>query len=60
MVSGVPQRNGNSHVGEVATMALDMVNYAAAFNVNHVPGTSLQLRVAMHTGVFNVFDGLSS
>lgn len=61
MVSGVPQRNGDNHVTEIATMALDMVNAAATFNIRHMPGTSLQLRVAMHTGpVVSCIVGLST
>jgi len=42
-------------------MALDIVNSAAAFKITHMPGTSLQLRIAIHTGpVVSCIVGLST
>ncbi|KAK2183423.1 hypothetical protein NP493_312g01007 [Ridgeia piscesae] len=50
VVSGVPLRNGNRHVVEIATMALDILESTEDFVIPHLPGRQLVLRIGFHTG----------
>ena len=50
VVSGVPERNENRHVTEIANMALDFLGSIVTFRVRHRPDTQLCLRVGVHTG----------
>ncbi|XP_049809324.1 adenylate cyclase type 5 [Schistocerca nitens] len=50
VASGLPVKNGDKHVTEVATMALDLLAAAALFPVPHRPGETLQIRCGAHTG----------
>ena len=50
VVSGLPQRNGIKHAGEIATMSLDLLHCIKSFRIRHVPDVKLQLRVGIHTG----------
>ncbi|XP_022085445.1 uncharacterized protein LOC110976476 [Acanthaster planci] len=50
VVSGLPMRNGNRHAGEVASLALDLMDRAAEFRIPHLPSDRLRLRVGLHTG----------
>lgn len=50
VASGLPLRNGNRHAGEIANMSLDLLSAMTTFNIRHLPGTQLQLRVGIHTG----------
>jgi len=36
-VSGLPQRNGIKHAGEIATMALELLSAIAEMKVPHLP-----------------------
>nr|XP_022346077.1 atrial natriuretic peptide receptor 2-like [Crassostrea virginica] len=49
-VSGLPRRNGKKHAGEIANMALDLLNGVTNFKIRHLPGSKLQLRIGLHTG----------
>ncbi|XP_061189735.1 atrial natriuretic peptide receptor 2-like [Saccostrea echinata] len=49
-VSGLPRRNGKKHCGEIANMALDLLNGVTNFKIRHLPGSKLQLRIGLHTG----------
>lgn len=49
-VSGLPRRNGKKHSGEIANMALDLLNGVTNFKIRHLPGSKLQLRIGLHTG----------
>lgn len=49
-VSGLPRRNGKKHSGEIANMALDLLNGVTNFTIRHLPGSKLQLRIGLHTG----------
>ncbi|KAG1650015.1 Atrial natriuretic peptide receptor 2 [Nymphon striatum] len=40
----------SSHAGEVAVMALDLLQATENFVIPHMPGVRLQLRIGMHTG----------
>ena len=50
VVSGLPVRNGNRHVAEIANMSLDFLNSVKKFKVRHKPDLQLRLRIGMHTG----------
>lgn len=49
-VSGCPRRNGKRHSGEIANMALDLLNAVTNFQIRHVPDAKLQLRIGLHRG----------
>ncbi|EDO30985.1 predicted protein [Nematostella vectensis] len=51
VASGLPIRNGRRHAGEIAKMALHLVDAVSHnFIVRHKPEYKLQLRVGCHTG----------
>ncbi|XP_063230387.1 guanylate cyclase 32E [Bacillus rossius redtenbacheri] len=50
VASGLPERNGDRHAGEVASMALHLLSAAASFHIRHRPGEQLRLRIGIHSG----------
>ena len=50
VVSGIPERNGNRHAGEIAKMSLDLLSATTTFTVRHKPEAKLQLRIGIHSG----------
>ncbi|KAK2868870.1 hypothetical protein Q7C36_000741 [Tachysurus vachellii] len=50
VVSGVPNENGINHAGEIASMALDLINVCHAFKIPHKPTTQLKIRAGIHSG----------
>ncbi|XP_059175797.1 atrial natriuretic peptide receptor 1-like [Physella acuta] len=50
VVSGLPIRNGNNHVLNIARLALELLNVVANFVVPHKPEHKLQLRIGLHSG----------
>ncbi|KAG5850059.1 atrial natriuretic peptide receptor 2-like [Anguilla rostrata] len=50
VVSGVPNENGINHAGEIASMALDLINVCHSFKIPHKPTTQLKIRAGIHTG----------
>ncbi|CAG0917844.1 unnamed protein product [Notodromas monacha] len=50
VVSGLPLRNANKHAGEIASMALEILEAAKQFRVPHMPTTPVKLRIGIHTG----------
>ncbi|KAG8282199.1 hypothetical protein J6590_041599 [Homalodisca vitripennis] len=50
VVSGLPQKNGNKHAAEVATMSLDLLFSLEHFRIPHRPHESLEVRVGLNTG----------
>ena len=50
VVSGLPERNGNRHAGEVATMSLNLLSTIFFFKIPHRPDESLRLRIGLHSG----------
>uniref|UniRef100_A0A673XAC1 Guanylate cyclase n=1 Tax=Salmo trutta TaxID=8032 RepID=A0A673XAC1_SALTR len=50
VVSGVPNENGINHAGEIASMALGLVNVCHAFKIPHKPTTQLRIRAGIHSG----------
>lgn len=50
VVSGLPNRNGNRHAGEIASMSLHLLSAMCDFKIHHLPDENLQLRIGMHSG----------
>jgi class 3 adenylate cyclase len=50
VVSGLPVRNGNKHAGEIATMALTILHRIGKFEIKHLPGVPVRLRIGIHSG----------
>ena len=50
VASGLPIRNGNRHAGEIAAMALEMIESIKGFEIPHIPGSFLNMRVGLHSG----------
>jgi len=49
-VSGIPTRNGQRHVTEIARMSLDILDAAKDFHIASMPEVRLSLRIGAHTG----------
>ncbi|CAJ0577134.1 unnamed protein product, partial [Mesorhabditis spiculigera] len=49
-VSGLPKRNGNEHVKEIAEMSLELRKQVATFRIAHLPNEKVLLRIGLHTG----------
>ncbi|KAK0415356.1 hypothetical protein QR680_011905 [Steinernema hermaphroditum] len=49
-VSGLPHRNGDRHVIEIADMSLEFIASLQGFRIPHIPSETVQIRVGMHTG----------
>lgn len=52
VASGVPNRNGNRHAGEVANMSLDILHSIAAFKIKHMPEIKVKIRIGLHSGTY--------
>ncbi|XP_063683413.1 atrial natriuretic peptide receptor 1-like isoform X3 [Bolinopsis microptera] len=50
LVSGLPDRNGDSHVIEITETALALIEGTRNFKVRHKPGYQMQIRVGIHSG----------
>ncbi|XP_033978007.1 LOW QUALITY PROTEIN: retinal guanylyl cyclase 2-like [Trematomus bernacchii] len=50
VASGVPNRNGNLHAGEVANMSLDILHCMGAFKIKHMPEIKVKIRIGLHSG----------
>ncbi|XP_055590315.1 receptor-type guanylate cyclase Gyc76C-like [Uranotaenia lowii] len=50
VVSGLPITNGNRHVGEIASMALELLQAVRTHRISHRPNETLKLRIGIHTG----------
>ncbi|XP_013182173.1 PREDICTED: guanylate cyclase 32E-like [Papilio xuthus] len=50
VVSGLPIRNNDRHVGEIASMALELLNAVKTHKIAHRPNETLKLRIGIHTG----------
>ncbi|CAH1258053.1 NPR1 [Branchiostoma lanceolatum] len=54
VVSGLPDRNGDRHVTEIADMALTLLRDVHNFRISHKAEQKLQLRIGIHTGRQNL------
>ncbi|CAH1108442.1 unnamed protein product [Psylliodes chrysocephalus] len=50
VASGLPVKNGNKHVTEIASMALDLLSGSKQFKIPHRKSERLQIRSGAHTG----------
>ena len=50
VVSGLPLRNGNEHVRQIARMSLRILEQVQRFTIAHLPGRSLIARIGLHSG----------
>ncbi|XP_076366170.1 guanylate cyclase 32E-like [Tachypleus tridentatus] len=50
VVSGLPIRNGDQHAGEIASMALQLLDAVRKFTIRHRPNETLMLRIGIHSG----------
>ncbi|XP_052898800.1 LOW QUALITY PROTEIN: guanylate cyclase 32E [Anopheles moucheti] len=50
VVSGLPLRNGDRHAGEIASMALHLLNSISNLEIRHRPGEFIQIRIGIHSG----------
>ena len=49
VVSGLPDRS-DTHAGNIASLAIDLLGAVKNFRISHRPSDTLQLRVGMHSG----------
>ena len=49
LVSGIPTRNGEKHVGEIAHLSLDIMSFICLTNMPPLD-VDLQPRIGFHTG----------
>uniref|UniRef100_A0A671VI18 Guanylate cyclase n=1 Tax=Sparus aurata TaxID=8175 RepID=A0A671VI18_SPAAU len=50
VASGLPKRNGDRHAVDIALMALDMLAFVGSFELLHLPGIPLWIRIGVHSG----------
>ena len=48
--SGLPQRNGQRHVTEIADFSLHLLQDLEQFRIPHLPDRALKIRIGVHTG----------
>ncbi len=50
IASGLPNRNGNQHSEQMATLALNVLKELSEFYIPHRPNERLLVRIGIHTG----------
>ncbi|XP_033018095.1 heat-stable enterotoxin receptor [Lacerta agilis] len=50
VVSGLPKRNGNRHAVDISMMALDILSFMGSFELGHLPGLPVWIRIGIHSG----------
>ncbi|CAH1774633.1 unnamed protein product [Owenia fusiformis] len=50
VASGLPSRNGNKHVYEIANMSLDLMAVTATLELGDITNDKIELRIGIHTG----------
>ncbi|KAH8242006.1 hypothetical protein KR038_001056 [Drosophila bunnanda] len=50
VVSGLPLPNGNRHAGEIASLALHLLEKVGNLKIRHKPTETVQLRIGIHSG----------
>ncbi|KAG9279281.1 heat-stable enterotoxin receptor isoform X2 [Astyanax mexicanus] len=50
VASGLPRRNGNRHAVDISLMALDILEFMGTFQLKHLPGIPLWIRIGVHSG----------
>ncbi|KAM3592831.1 uncharacterized protein V6R79_026092 [Siganus canaliculatus] len=50
VASGLPKRNGNRHAVDICKMALDILSFMGTFQLRHLPGIPVWIRIGVHSG----------
>ncbi|KAJ8332260.1 hypothetical protein SKAU_G00427430 [Synaphobranchus kaupii] len=50
VASGLPSRNGNRHAVDISHMALDILAFMGTFQLRHLPGLPVWIRIGVHSG----------
>ncbi|CAK6961716.1 guanylyl cyclase C [Scomber scombrus] len=50
VASGLPRRNGNRHAVDICRMALDILAFIGTFQLRHLPGIPVWIRIGVHSG----------
>lgn len=50
VASGLPRRNGNRHAVDICCMALDILAFMGNFELRHLPGIPVWIRIGIHSG----------
>ncbi|OWF50658.1 Atrial natriuretic peptide receptor 1 [Mizuhopecten yessoensis] len=50
IVSGLPEKNGNKHVTEMASVSIALLNVVRHFKIPHKPTAQLEIRIGLHSG----------
>ncbi|CAJ1080629.1 LOW QUALITY PROTEIN: heat-stable enterotoxin receptor [Xyrichtys novacula] len=50
VASGLPERNGNRHAVDICRMALDILAFMGTFQLRHLPGIPVWIRIGVHSG----------
>ncbi|KAM5263777.1 guanylyl cyclase C isoform 2-T2 [Ctenodactylus gundi] len=50
VASGLPMRNGNRHAIDISKMALDILSFIGTFELEHLPGLPVWIRIGVHSG----------
>ncbi|KAH3887259.1 hypothetical protein DPMN_011275 [Dreissena polymorpha] len=53
VASGLPERNGNEHVRQIALMSLEIVHSVCQFVIRHQPEVPLRARIGLHSGLYS-------
>ncbi len=51
VVSGLPDKNGNEHAGQISRMSLHLLEAVRRFKIRHMPEEQLKLRIGIHSGI---------
>uniref|UniRef100_A0A3Q2XT06 Guanylate cyclase n=1 Tax=Hippocampus comes TaxID=109280 RepID=A0A3Q2XT06_HIPCM len=51
VASGLPNRNGNRHAVDICRMALDILAFMGNFQLRHLPGIPVWIRIGVHSGL---------
>ncbi|KAM9837381.1 guanylyl cyclase C [Aulostomus maculatus] len=51
VASGLPKRNGNRHAVDICRMALDILAFMGTFQLRHLPGIPVWIRIGVHSGL---------
>ena len=50
VASGIPCRNGDKHVEEIAKLSIDLLSSIGQMEIPHLSSKTLQLRIGFNTG----------
>ncbi|KAJ7990637.1 hypothetical protein DPEC_G00302460 [Dallia pectoralis] len=50
VASGLPNKNGNKHAAEIANMSLNILSSVGTFQMRHMPGMPVRIRIGIHSG----------